>query len=531
MAMKQLDRLNEYVLITTVMVLGILLAIICGRLSGTGNTKDLIILAVAAASIITCLWLRTKIWVLIPMFWEMAGQLNSVPFFRLPLRDVVVVLVVVFFFTLKAFKIVRARPVYSWLDALMAVNLLYVLSCYLRNPVGLNVFGSDLVGGRPYLEIIFALTGYWVINQAVMSPRLAFYLPLLFATVPALLAVASTITFFFPAAAPILGKLYSGVDADAYYNEQREVDPTGDPDAGDSRAQYLAVVGSKIFNLLCGYFSPLTFINPVYVVRFLTAAVAFYFCLKSGHRITIPYVTFVILLSTYFRKGMAGAIILGLIAIPPFIILIAGQGTFYKLPDSAQRTLSMFPGKWDQGVVDNAENSTGWRVQMWDIVLHDPKYIHNKTFGDGFGFTKETLEDMGAVGSQEDFMLVGDVHSGPVSAIRTVGYIGLGLFILLLFGTAVRAWRLIRITKGTPFYPLALFLGVPLIYTPFGFIFVFGAYGQDLPNAVMSIGFLNLLSNAFTAYRKKVEEPPAPTLPSRQPAQPLAPIPVPALNR
>ena len=498
----KLDRLNEYVLITVVMIVSVLLAIFSGRLAGTGDKSHLTIMAAGAIATIICMWMRTKIWLLIPMFWIASGQLNSTPG-HLPFRDLIVILVMCFFCTLKAFKMIRNKPVYSWLDIILLINVLYVVSTYLRNPVGVQAFGSDMVGGRPYLEIIFALAGYWVLSQVIMTPGQAMRLPLLLSAVSLFLGALSAITYLFPALAPILGHLYGGVDAETYNAEQRG-NNTGDEGA-DARAQFLSPIGSTIFNLLYSYTSPLTWINPMYLWRFLLAIIALFFCLKSGHRITVPGIAFTILLATYFRKGIGGVILMFLFIVPPFAILIAGQGTFYQLPETAQRTLSVFPGKWNPNVLMDAQGSTDWRVEMWGIVMHENKYIHNKTFGDGFGYTREVYENMSKEGGQEDFMLVGDVHSGPISAIRDVGYVGMGLFITLLVGVAIRAWGLIRATERTPFYPMALFIGVSCIWIPFAWIFVFGAYGVDFPNMVMLVAFLNLLSNGLAAYRKDLE--------------------------
>jgi hypothetical protein len=127
-------------------------------------------------------------------------------------------------------------------------------------------------------------------------------------------------------------------------------------------------------------------------------------------------------------------------------------------------------------------------------------------------------------------MLTGDVHSGPISAIRDVGYIGLALFLFLRLGLSIRAWRLIRATERTLFYPLSLFVGIQVIYGSIGFVFVIGAYPQDFPNAIETVALLNLMSNAFAAYRKSLDPQSSPQLPT-QPIPQLNPVPVPAMTR
>ena len=532
----KLDRLNEYVLITTVMAVGILLAIFCGRLAGTGDQMHIVLYAAAAVAIIVCLWLRTKIWLLIPTFWVMSGQMNSLPG-HLPVRDLVIGGVVLFFLSLKAFKMIRVRPVVRFLDIFMWINVLYLVTVFLRRPVGVHAFGTELVGGRPYLEVIFAVMGYWVLNQVIMTPFQSILLPVLFSGVGFFIAFLSTLAFFFPFLTPIIGGLYSGISAQSYLAQQNG--PSGNADdQADTRMQFLQDVASSIFNLLCSFLSPLLFFNPLYTLHwkrfpliyirpFTIACIAFYFCLKSGHRTTIPVMLFTLYAAAYFRKGIAGIVFMAVATLPPLVILVALQGNLYQLPETAQRTLCFLPGKWNQNVLLEAKGSSDWRFQMWDIVLHEEKYIHNKTFGDGFGFTERELEDMAAVGSQEDFMIIGDVHSGPVSAIHVVGFVGLALFIILRIICCYRAWKLIRASQGTPFFPYSLFVGIPTLYGSIGFVFIFGDYKNDFPGTIMTIAFLNLCSNGLVAYHKALNAP-APLIMPKPPVIPHAPIPIPA---
>lgn len=515
MASEKLERLHEYVLVTIVMTFGVVLALYCGRLAGSGDNAKLAKMAMIAGAAIICLAMRSRIWMLIPLCWTMVGQLNSLPG-HLPARDAVVGLVVVFFLTLKAFKMIKVSAVYSWLDMLMAINLLYIASLYMRRPVGVNAFGSDLVGGRPYIEIIFSVAGYWVLNQVRMTLKQTKMLPILCSLVTLSLGLLSAITYFIPPLAPLIGHIYSGVSAESYKREQSGLTSA----EGDSRASFLAGVGVNTFRFWFSYASPLTMINPLYIWRFFGAILAFSLLLKSGHRLTIPSFFMMALLATYFRKGFAGVMIVSLILTPIFFLLVLMQGTLYELPYSAQRTLSFLPGKWDPDVLSEAQGSTQWRLEMWDIVMHEKKYINNKLLGDGFGFTRAQLEDMETEGKQEDFMLLGAVHSGPISAIRVAGYAGLFLFLVFQVGVAVRSWKFIRVAKGTPFFPAALFAGYAMITAPIQFVLIFGDYGNDINDAIMNVAFLNLLTNAFAEYKKDLKKPGPLTVANVTPGEP-----------
>jgi hypothetical protein len=60
---------------------------------------------------------------------------------------------------------------------------------------------------------------------------------------------------------------------------------------------------------------------------------------------------------------------------------------------------------------------------------------------------------------------------------------------------ALAAWRLCRRAYGTQAFPLALFVGIPMIYEPFNFVFVFGGFDGSVSQTLFWAGLLNLTSN------------------------------------
>jgi hypothetical protein len=68
---------------------------------------------------------------------------------------------------------------------------------------------------------------------------------------------------------------------------------------------------------------------------------------------------------------------------------------------------------------------------------------------------------------------------------------------------------LILRAKGTPFFPMALALGMPAILYPFNFLFIFGGFEGDLPAVIVIIGMQKMLENSLDAYedRAKVSAP------------------------
>jgi hypothetical protein len=148
---------------------------------------------------------------------------------------------------------------------------------------------------------------------------------------------------------------------------------------------------------------------------------------------------------------------------------------------------------------------------MWQLALTSDRYIKNKVLGDGFGFDPTELRAQTTLaaflmdtsaGLQDYFLVTGGYHSGPVSAIRFVGVVGLILFVSLLFANAKYSYSIILKSKGTPFFTLTLFLGLGVIYSPIGFIFIYGSLGDDIVQAISNLALLNLANRSLSTYLK-----------------------------
>jgi apolipoprotein N-acyltransferase len=108
--------------------------------------------------------------------------------------------------------------------------------------------------------------------------------------------------------------------------------------------------------------------------------------------------------------------------------------------------------------------------------------------------------------SQERAMLAGDFHSGPVTTIRVIGYIGLIFFILAQTVLAVRAHKLIKRSRDTAYFCVVLFFCIQMVWSPLFFIFVMGSFKAAAPLLFIQMGLLRLLETSFANSRLE-EEP------------------------
>jgi len=498
----KLERAHEYLTVFFVTLLGILFAVYAGSLSGKGQIGSLVTLLGLALCVGILLIARQRVWMLIPICWALNGQIPVLPLPFGP-RDIVVLLVFGTFLVLKALKVIRLKPTYSSLDFCVVLVLLYLVSVYLRNPVGVSALGSDRVGGRPYFNIFIGAVAYWVLARSILSPLAAKILPLLMLGGSLTTGFLGTLTYYFPSTVPILSQIYTGVTAETYNAGDLRFATTGET---TSRKDFLMHIGGPVALALCSYFRPLTLINPLHIWRFVAFMTSLGLILFSGFRSVLLAVMVWMMISSYFRGGTIDMIRLFFLGAPVLVILVAMQGTVIDLPLSAQRTLSFLPGNWNPIAVSDAKSSTEWRTHMWKTVLTEEKYIKNRWLGDGFGFTKYELFTMtqaittgDGLAMQENMMIVGAVHSGPISAIRYVGIVGFGLFLGLLFVTCREAVRLANRAKGTVYFPVTLMVCIPIIWEPINYIFIFGGFDSALPNALFNAGLIKMLGLALPA--------------------------------
>ena len=470
-------------------VLAILCALLAGTLAGTGAIALLLALLGSIAVLAVVLALHDRIWILIPGFWYLTSKVGLASF-TLPfsMRDLTVMLVFGVFVLLLALRVIRTHLKMGPLDWLVLLNCGYLGIVYMRNPVGTLATGSNIVGGRPYFEAVIGLMAFVVLSRMTMQPALARLLPL-FSCVPQVADSLLSTT-----------QLYS----------LQSFSPPLDSSSQLNRFTAFSEGAKAGMLTLLSYFPPLSLLSPGRLFRFLCFLAVCAGFAFAGFRTDIMFMGFAFAMAAYFRNGIrnAAVVILAIVVIGAGLVTLQNAGL--ALPLTAQRALSFLPGKWDPEARNDADDSAEWRYDMWNLVVSTDTYIHNKFLGDGFGFSEYELEIMeeqqeggsGFVGAprQEAFLIVGDFHSGPLSAIRYVGAIGLVLYLSLLIATAGYSWNIIRRSQGTDYFPLALLVGIPAIYEPFNYVFIFGEFDTGFPNTLFLCGMLKLLSNSLSAH-------------------------------
>lgn len=504
-----LERLREYFTILLVTVCGVLLALYAGAKAGAGEFK--LVLAAMGGLLLLIIGSKAgeKTWLLIPLSMSLDGFIPALGL-GITIHNFVVLYVFGIFLILKCFKRNLRKPIFDLADVFLLLLLGLLAFAFFRNPTGALGFGSERIGGRPYSLVAIACFGYWVLSRVTITPREALWLPVGMVASNLLHAGAAFIGDMFPTLGGFLVKFYSGF---APRSLQTLSTAAVDPDAGTGRTTYLGRAGSSMMQAICSYFKPLSAMLPIYPLSSLIFYSGMLAVLLSGFRSGLAGVILFFLLAGWFRSGVSHLVLSTLIVAPLLAILMIGQGTLFELPRSAQRTLSFLPGHWDPIAVSDAEGSTEWRMEMWIEALTTDRYIKNKILGDGFGADRRDLEAVVTAESRgirmhldaEGQAIMGGFHSGPISTIRVVGFVGLIVYYLLTLVMACKAYVLIVRAKNTSYFPFALFTLVSTVYYPLMFTFVFGAFDSDIGRTIVTLGLMKALGASLERYPSNKE--------------------------
>jgi hypothetical protein len=444
------------------------------------------VLIVSTISI--CLLLGKNIWLLIPFL----GSLNLTLMIPGTPTTILLAQILVIGFSVLMF-LARKLPFQMRLTELEWWTILLtlcVIQVYMRNPVGLSFFGGDQIGGRPYIVFALAVVSSLILcGLRVPAERLwtAVKLSILGGVLNFLIGMAGWIW------APF-GQWFGM--AGGQVNELKA-----------SRIEFVRQLGHTLSLTVSSFKNPLAAIFSIRWAPLITFSLAL--AVTSGYRNVVASIGLTYIVGIFYRGGII-PVILSALAGGLGLVLLALVNLAAPLPANIQRSLSFLPGSWDEIHIQSGQSSTDWRVEMWTEVLTTDRWIENKIFGDGLGFSaremaqqaqlKETNRGAAAGISgfdmaREYVMISGDYHSGPVSAIRTIGYSGLAVMLLFQLRLLVHAHRQIMRSRGTEWFPVTLFFCIPTIWFPFFFVFIFGGFRGDAATILLNAGMLRLLAN------------------------------------
>jgi hypothetical protein len=444
----------------------------------------------------------TKANLIIPISYGLSGQISLLPL-PFSVQQLAMILSCGVFFSEIIFKTSMRKVKTESIDIIAWINVTWLATVFLRNPVGINALGTSLVGGKPYVDFLLSFVSYIILSRQVISPKQANFIVSASVIVNIFVALVCTLVVFIPSLGPVLGPIYS------QFSEWGNAEGL-DVEVGTSRLSALQGSGMSIITYSICMVNPMMMLAPKNLKFFCYYIVGLLMVFLSGFRSAILSVLLTTALGAILRERMEGLVkyLFCLFFIGALFTVVSYSGL--QLPWTFQRSLSFLPGDWDPTAVLAAKESSEWRYEMWHTVLSSDRYIRSKFFGDGYGFLRSEFEEMlaaakgegvltGVQGDQEAHMIQGSYHSGPISSIKRVGYLGLVILLVYMGALARYAWRLIDESTGTPYQLITLYFGIPLIILPFFFFFVFGDY-NDILFMMFSLGMMKMISSSIKAY-------------------------------
>jgi hypothetical protein len=349
-----------------------------------------------------------------------------------------------------------------------------VATAWMRGGIGLRVLGSSQFGGRGYVYCFAALAGYFTLcSQRIPGERGPLYVALFFlagvtALIPNLSYLAGKsaefLFYFFPAMFAMEQAM-----GDFYMTEF-------------ARIYGLSILSNTLLCWLLARYGLRGTLDPSKPIRVLLFLVAFAACLFCGFRSAMVFFL-LLLLVQFFFEGLCRP---RTVAVGLGVLLIAGGlllPNATRLPLVVQRTLSFLPVEISPIARQNADESSEWRLRMWQEVLPDvPKYLLK---GKGYAIDPTALDfafenAVRGYGTRYEWARVGGVyHNGPLSLV-----IPLGLWGVLAFGWFVVATlrQLVRAARhGEPNLREANVLLLSYFVTKLLiFLFVYGSFFDDL---------------------------------------------------
>lgn len=481
-----------------VIAVSLFLAIWLG-VSVATNQEETILYILGTLTLVVCFAMGRHIWLLIPLG---AGTMITL---RVPgLPDTLLIAQLLFIAFCIPLFLLRKLPYrfqFSEIEWLILLLTAFVLQVYLRNPAGILLFDTEIIGGKAYILYIISLMSALVLcGLQVPKNDLKWFLRLTILG-GIINAIVSAIGVFVPAVGYYTAASFSRNDEVNYEDFGKSVDA-----GAATRIQFLGKFGQNLMLWIAAFSSPIRALLRPHLLFIILVAIAS--CMLSGFRSGFLAVIGMTAIAVAYRDGFAGVMI-GFLGGVAGLALLSIVNLVNPLPPNIQRSLSFLPGTWEERYLQDGKESTDWRVEIWMEVLLTDRWIQNKWLGDGLGFTAKELQyqmAQKAIGNKrlgisgfdehrESILASGDYHSGPVQTIRTIGYVGLVALIWFQVRLAMLAHRQILRTRGTEWYPLALLIGIPLIWSPFQFIFIFGTFRDASVTLLLGAGMIRILQN------------------------------------
>lgn len=314
------------------------------------------------------------------------------------------------------------------IDCTVLIFVIYFLSTWIVHPVTLNMLVNHItdagyahVGGAEYIWCISASVTYIFIS----------ILPLSLDKLGKMLKWVVLLSLFISIVVSVKSAISPQV------NEFGETVAMGEAIQGGRFSAFSGVGDQICFLMFCKYPIMGIICSPWKIAICMVSLVA---VAISGFRGTILRIIILCILTQIYHRQFLTVLFCGVCAYVG-VLALSVSIPMESLPYGVKRVFSAVPGVEvkDREVTKEAKHSLDWRYEMWEWAM-DPSrgYIKDYVWGDGFGLDARA-ERIARIninrrkiskGSNVIFAKRGVWHSGWVTAIHRLGYVGLAITVI-----------------------------------------------------------------------------------------------------
>jgi hypothetical protein len=339
--------------------------------------------------------------------------------------------------------------------------------------MGLHAFGSEISGGKRYVYLLGAIMGYFALSSRRIPPeRAGLYVGL----------------FLLSGLLAVIGDLWRVIPEPLYFIYLFFPVRGGEVSVGLLEKSSRLAGGMMVAFTVFSYMQAKYGIRGIFLSgkpwRWMILLIVSGYGLLSGFRSGILSIALAFV-AQFFIEGLHRTKLMIIFAFAGVLGTAALIPLASHLPYTAQRALSFLPLPIDTEVRQDAEVSSNWRFDMWQVLLPQvPQYL---LLGRGYAITRMDIDLLAgsdaaihAAFMEDQYMaLSGTYHSGPFSVVMTFGIWGV---ITVVWFWIVAIWVLRRNYRyGDPaLRTVNTFLLAAFVAKIIFFILIFGDIGSDM---------------------------------------------------
>lgn len=407
-----------------------LLAFVAGSLA-SDSARDALVPSVIVLGLFFLVFLGKNCWWLIMVLPPVLQVLDFPILQKFPIPGALAAVILFYWFIMSVLGYAKFTwNGVKWVDISVLVFVSYFLFTWVRHPVTVlqlvssTDFRDVQIGGVDYFFCIGAI--FYYLTLSVIPLKIESMLKAL--KVGFWLSVVATL--FMCLKGLIIGNNVQTELADAVVS---------------TRFSSFAPLGLKISYYI---FSKYTILGIVLSpIKIFVLLVGLFGIAISGFRTYFMGIFVFVFVSSCIYKSLLSFFALGII-LWGALVYLSYESVLEKLPYGVQRVATAVPGVLqNEKAAMDAKGSVDWRVEMWEWALNPSKgYIKNYVWGDGFARSlsrqqkAEVASSLGLIdiASQKRFASQGMWHSGYITSIHRIGYVGL----VLLVGMMISVLRI-----------------------------------------------------------------------------------------